>query len=60
MEEMSHGKVNQVMHYLHTLCAMILFWDSPYYKPIFLESDRLLNRKSYWFTVHWSDRWSNR
>ena len=29
-------------------------------KPMFSEPDRSLNRKSYRFTVHWSNRWSNR
>ena len=29
-------------------------------ESMFLESDRSLNWKSYWFTVHWSDRLSNR
>ena len=42
---------------LHFLCmkhSSRLSW------AMFSEPDRVLNRKSYRFTVHWSDQWSNR
>ena len=39
---------------------LVLIISFSHFTPMFLESDRSLNQKSYWFTVHQLNRWLNR
>ena len=39
---------------------LVLIISFSHFTPMFLESDRSLNQKSYWFTVHRLNRWLNR